>query len=294
MEKIASGVGAGERRVVDAHDTGKSRGARRPTGFRRWWGGAALALALAGCQTVPVTGRQQFNLIPPGQDPQLGAQAYAQMLEGARVRNSGPEYQMVTRVIERLVAVAEAPPEYRWEVNLIDEPQTANAWALPGGKMAVYTGILPITRDETGLAVVMSHEIAHATARHGTERMTQQLGASLVLEYAAGEHVALATQAANLLVFMPWGRRQELEADHIGLIYMARAGYDPREAVSFWKRMAEAGGASPPEFLSTHPATETRIRAIERLLPEAMEIYRQSGDSGERRLSPRFGERASP
>ena len=290
---VRSATSAGTAASGSPHHTGNDRGAPRPRRLARRACGIALLL-VGACQTVPVTGRQQFNLIPASQDAQLGAQAYTEMLAGAKVRTSGPEHQMVNNVIQRLVAVADAPSDFQWEVNVIDDPKTANAWALPGGKMAVYTGILPITEDETGLAVVMAHEIAHATARHGTERMTQQLGAELVLSYAAGEYAAIAGQAANLLIFMPWGRNQELEADHIGLVYMARAGYDPRAAVAFWERMANSAGSAPPEFLSTHPANETRIRQIQELLPEVMKIYRKAPQAGERRLDPKIGESVSP
>jgi predicted Zn-dependent protease len=144
--------------------------------------------------------------------------------------------------------------------------------------MAVYTGILPFTQTEAGLAVVMAHEIGHAVARHGSERMTQQMGVEIALSLAQGQQWAqYAPAAANLLLFMPFGRSQELEADHIGLMYMARAGYDPSEAEKFWTRMSQGQGGAPPEILSTHPSDATRIQQIRDLLPEALAVYRASG-----------------
>jgi predicted Zn-dependent protease len=240
---------------------------------------AALALAaaatLSACVTTPVTGRKAFNLLPIEQDKQLGAQAYADMLAQAPVVDAHPQAKQVRQVVDRLVQVAQAdvPVSFDWEVRLIDEPQTVNAWCLPGGKMAVYTGILPVTKTPAGLAVVMGHEIGHAVARHGSERMTQQLGLQAVLSYAAGEYAELAGQVAALGVILPWGRMQELEADEIGLVYMARAGYDPREAVEFWKRMDALGGQSPPEWLSTHPSHERRIEELQAQMPRALAEY---------------------
>lgn len=238
----------------------------------------ASALSLASCVTTPVTGRSAFNLVPVEQDRDLGAQAYADMLAGAPVADQHPEAAQVREVVERLVAVAQrdVPVAFDWEVHLIDDPAMVNAWCLPGGKMAVYSGILPATENANGLAVVMGHEIAHAVARHGTERMTQQLGIQTVLAYAAGDYADLAGQVAALGVFLPWGRMQELEADEIGLVYMARAGYDPREAVEFWKRMNALGGAAPPEWLSTHPSHARRIEDLEAQMPRAMAEYEAS------------------
>lgn len=238
-------------------------------------GALALAAALCGCVTTPVTGRQAFNLLPIEQDKALGAQAYADMLAEAPVVDSHPQAKQVRQVVDRLVQVAQAdvPVSFDWEVRIIDEPQTVNAWCLPGGKMAVYTGILPVTQTAAGLAVVMGHEIGHAVARHGSERMTQQLGLQAVLSYAAGDYADLAGQVAALGVILPWGRMQELEADEIGLVYMARAGYDPREAVEFWKRMDALGGQSPPEWLSTHPSHERRIEELLAQMPRALAEY---------------------
>lgn len=243
---------------------------------------APLALvSLAACSSVAVTGRKQFNAFSVDQDKQLGAQAYAEIIGQSKVKDTGAEFAQVKRVTDRLIAVAD-DPGFEWEVHVIDDPATVNAWCMPGGKMAVYTGILPVTGDDTGLAVVMAHEIGHAIARHGTERMSTQglsdVGMQIVgaVSETAAQYQELIGQAANLIAFMPWGRKHELEADHIGLIYMAKAGYDPRIAVDFWKRMAAQGGGAPPEFLSTHPSDETRIAQIEKLLPEALAEYQQA------------------
>jgi predicted Zn-dependent protease len=243
----------------------------------------ALAPVLGSCQTVPVTGRQQFNLASIEDDKRLGAEAYQQVLAQEKLKDHGPEYALAKRVVDRLVAVAD-DPGFEWEVHVIDDPATANAWCMPGGKIAVYTGILPLTQDETGLAVVLGHEIGHAIARHGTERLSAQglleQGLSLIaLKY---EDVAAYQQyigvASNLFVFLPWGRKQELEADRIGLIYMARAGYDPERSIDFWQRMsAQGGGNAPPEFLSTHPSDETRIARLRELMPKALAEYRRTG-----------------
>jgi len=239
---------------------------------------AACLTLLAACVTTPVTGRAQFNLLSPADDKALGVQAYDEILKDATFIGSGAQYDQVQRVVGRIVAVADDPGDFDWEARLVKDDKTVNAWCLPGGKMAVYTGILPFTQDDTGLAVVMGHEIGHAVARHGSERMTQQMGFELALALVGGEGWAeYAGAATNLLVFLPWGRKQELEADHIGLMYMARAGYDPRQAELFWKRMAAGKEGAPPEFLSTHPSDATRIEQIQDLLPEALREYQRAG-----------------
>jgi predicted Zn-dependent protease len=253
---------------------------------RAWRPLAALALALvaAACNTVPVTGRRAFNLFSESDDMQLGLTAYQEVLAEEHVIAAGPEAQMVERVMQRLAAVAE-DPGFEWEVKLLDASDTVNAFCLPGGKMCVYTGILPIAQGEAGLAVVMGHEIAHAVARHGTERLSQSTAAELVLA-AASPQLEKHQELAGLLLAgyqlgsLGWGRKQESEADHIGLIYMARAGYDPREAVRFWERMSALGGSGVPEWLSTHPSDETRASNIEALMPEAMEEYERARAGG--------------
>ena len=247
--------------------------------------GSALA---AGCATVPETGRSQLLLFPDSQMNALGLQAYEEILKKEKVSADPEANALVRRVGERIAAAS--GKDYDWRFTVIDDPKSANAFCLPGGKVAVYTGILPVTRDDAGLAVVMGHEVAHATARHGAERMSQS---TLVQGLALGGGVALGggdpqrTRAifgalgagAAVGVILPFSRKQESEADRIGLRYMARAGYDPEAAVGFWERMdaAAQGKSRPPEFLSTHPSGETRIRQIREWLPEARAQLRPRG-----------------
>jgi predicted Zn-dependent protease len=242
---------------------------------------AALLLGTA-CHTTPVTGRSSLNFFSTSDDIQLGREAYAQVLADAKIVSSGPKREMVERAMTRLSAVAD-DPGYEWEVNLIEDPDTVNAFALPGGKMAVYTGILPVCATETGLAVVMGHEIGHVVARHGTERMTSSLGVESVLSLLhLGDYASLAQMGLDVFINLPFGRAQESEADEIGLIYMARAGYDPREAVAFWERMESLSSDGGPEFLSTHPSHETRIERLKEKLPEALDVWRAAGGGGSR------------
>lgn len=264
------------RRPVGASELSEPRrtGAQR---FARRLLAAAAPILVSSCA----------SLVPIQQDVALGEEAYSDILgEGAPPVTSGPQAEMVQRVTDRLVRIAvEQHPEFDvfpWEVTLLDAP-TVNAFCLPGGKMAVYTGILPYTETETGLAVVMGHEIAHATLRHGIEKVQSssitQAGAVLAGEYFNIDPELLST-AAGIVIHLPYGRGQELEADRYGLLYMARAGYDPREAVAFWRRMAQAGGEKPPELLSTHPSDTTRIDQIEEMLPEALALYEAARASG--------------
>lgn len=242
------------------------------------WSTAARGAALAALAVVTPScaGLNVFSL---DQDAELGAQAYTEILGPEKLVTSGPNHEMVNRLMDRLVVAArEESPEivekFEWEVSLIANDEVVNAFALPGGKMAVYTGILPVAQSEAGLAVVMGHEIGHVIERHGTEAMTRQYGAAvlidIVTEGAAAEQLA---NVANSLVQLRFGRGAELEADRRGLMYMARAGYDPREARDFWTRMSQLGGGAPPEWLSTHPSHESRISQIEELLKEAIPIY---------------------
>lgn len=240
-------------------------------------------LFFSSCATVPVTGRHALNLIPDSQAASLGADAYRQVLSENKIITSGADYDRVVRVGRALAAICDEK-SFQWEFNLIDDPKTVNAFCLPGGKVAVYSGILPIAQNEAGLAVVMGHEIAHAVARHGSERMTNNLafqigGAgldALLSEKSAATRQLVLTAygvGGQVGVLLPWSRGQESEADHIGLVYMARAGYDPHEAPLFWQRMQAGAGESPPEWLSTHPAPGNRVRNLEGWMPEAMKEY---------------------
>jgi len=244
---------------------------------------AVLALLGAvACQTVPLTNRSQLLLIPEGTELQLGLTSYADILKKSRVSNDPGLNDQVTRVGRR-IAEATGRTDYRWEFKVIDDKQ-ANAFCLPGGKVAVYTGILPITRDDAGLAAVLGHEAAHAIARHAGERLSQQVavqGGLVATQAALARRDPRTTQltvaalgaGATVGLLLPWSRTQESEADHLGLIYMARAGYHPQAARDLWVRMAAQGGARQPEFLSTHPAPQTRIAQIEAWLPEALRHY---------------------
>jgi predicted Zn-dependent protease len=241
-----------------------------------------LALAPAGCETVPYTGRSQLQLVSPDEEAKMGVQSYQEIVSKATVSTDQQATVMVQRVGSRIAAVTDL--KYQWEFKLIADDKQANAFALPGGKVAVYTGILPITRDEAGLAAVLGHEIGHVVARHGGERLSQQMGVQTVTQIAAGmassnpatvQLVATALGAgAQYGVLLPWSRQQESEADHIGIILMAKAGYDPHASVELWKRMqAAATGQRPSEWLSTHPSEATRIQQLEGWMPEAMKYY---------------------
>ncbi len=244
----------------------------------------AAVLLLAACETVPYTGRSQLNLLPEGSELQMGRQAYAEVLRQSAI-NRDPVANGQLEGVGRRIAAATGRTDFQWRFTLI-ESQEATAFCLPGGQVAVYTGILPITRDDAGLAVVLGHEISHAIAHHGAERLSQSL---LIQTGLAATQIALANrdpatmrQVTSLLgagaavgVMLPWSRAQESEADHLGLIFMAKAGYDPHAAVAFWQRMTQAAkGRRPPEFLSDHPSDETRVRQIEAWIPEAMGYYR--------------------
>ncbi|SDX66297.1 M48 family metallopeptidase [Hymenobacter psychrophilus] len=255
---------------------------------------ASCLFVAAACSTVPITGRRQLSLVSDTEMNQMAAQEYQKVLSTSQVVNSGAQAAMVKRVGQRIEQAvqqyfsqqnqSQQLEGYAWEFSLIQDKQE-NAWAMPGGKTAVYTGILPITKDENGLAVVMGHEIAHAVARHSSERMSQQMaaqGLGGVVSSAVGQNPS-ATQNVFLqavgvgsqLGLLRYGRNQESEADHLGLIFMAMAGYNPDGAVEFWQRMdARESQASPPEFLSTHPSNGSRISRIQQELPEARKYYK--------------------
>ncbi len=255
-----------------------------------------ISFFVLACTTVPITGRQQISLIPSSQMNAMSFTNYADFLNTHKVITSGKDAQMVKRAGKRIQKAVEAYfaqkkmskqlKGYKWEFNLVDDP-AVNAWCMPGGKVVVYTGILPIAKGEAGLAVVMGHEIAHAVAGHGNERMSQgmlvQFGGMALekaLESKPEETRNLYMSAfgigAKLGVMLPYSRLHESEADHLGLIFMSMAGYDPHTAVDFWERMASMkNGSAPPEFLSTHPSDKTRIKQIEKLLPKAMKYYKK-------------------
>lgn len=250
-------------------------------------------MALAACTTVPISGRRQLNIVPDSQLLAMSFQQYDAFLREHRESDDARATAMVRRVgtriaraVERYMrehGMADRLEGYAWEFHLVESDEV-NAWAMPGGKVVVYTGILPVCRDETGLAVVLGHEVAHAVARHGAERMSQSLLAEMggaLLDEALSEKPERTRQlwmnayavTANVAALLPFSRKQESEADRMGLVFMAMAGYDPRAAVDFWSRMAAQGGGAPPEILSTHPSDETRIREIRAHLPEALRYY---------------------
>lgn len=253
-----------------------------------------FVLFLVSCTKVPVTGRRQINMLPESQLMSMSLTQYQSFLSDSKtVAGNNVNSQLVDEVGKKIAAAAEAylkknlqsdrVKNFKWEFNLVDDP-TVNAWCMPGGKVVFYTGILPFTKDATGMAVVMGHEVAHAIARHGNERMSQ----GLVLQ-AGGIGLQLAMQdqpelTQNLLLqsygiggqlgALKYSRMHESEADKMGLIFMAMAGYNPQEAPEFWKRMSQNGGQAPPELLSTHPHDETRIADINEFMPEALKYYK--------------------
>jgi metalloendopeptidase OMA1, mitochondrial len=234
----------------------------------------------------PETGREARVGLSTEQEGALGLQSYREVLAQSEVVKSGPEFDLVQRVAKRLAAaIGDAGEGFEWEVAVIRSEQ-ANAFCLPGGKIAVYTGILPYTRTEAGLAAVMGHEMAHAIARHGSQRLlrtnvaqTVMMGAQFSLgdlDYEQRRMVMAALGAgAQYGVLLPFSRGHETEADQMGLLYMARAGYDPEAAVGFWERMAGGGSRAPPEFASTHPSHETRVRDLQAFMPRAKEAYQR-------------------
>ena len=247
-------------------------------------GMATPALILTvGCQQVPVTHRSQLLVTSMEKENEMGLTAYQEVLKSEPLTKNEKAIEMVRRVGQRIADVANQP-DFKWEFNVI-ESETQNAFCLPGGKVAVYTGILPICENEAGLAVVMSHEVAHAIARHGGERMTyqtaQNMGKQAVgyftqkQEEQKKQMILTAYGAASEYgVILPYSRKHELEADHIGILLMAKAGYDPSEAPVFWERFSGSKqGAAPMEWMSTHPADATRASALRELLPEAMQNY---------------------
>lgn len=254
-----------------------------------------LVLTITACHRNAITGRKQLSLVNEAEVQAMSLAQYQQFLQTNKlVSQSNANSQMVKRSADRLIAainnyysskgLSGELANYKWEVNLVED-KTPNAWCMPGGKIVVYTGILPYTQNETALAIVMGHEIAHALARHGNERMSQGLmqqmgGAALQVALAnkPQQTQMLYMQAYGLGstvgAILPFGRKQELEADKFGLMYAALAGYDPRESVNFWRRMSQAGGGQkPPEFLSTHPSDERRIAELNSMMDEILRDY---------------------
>ncbi len=253
---------------------------------------AALVVFFQYVSSEKVTneaGRTARYALNPQQEKTLGLQSYQQVLQQSQTIDNGPEFDLVSRVAQRLsAATGDSAKKFDWQVSLVQSDQI-NAFCLPGGKIVVYTGILPVAKTEAGLATVMGHEMAHATLRHGSERLLQQKATQTLMtgvQYSMGDMSYEQQRAvmgaigagAQYGFILPFGREHESEADKMGLHYMARAGYDPREAVEFWQRMSKATSSSgkPPEFMSTHPSDQTRIAQLEALLPEATKEYEQA------------------
>jgi predicted Zn-dependent protease len=266
-------------------------------GLLKFFVAIVLIQAIAiSCATVPITGRKQLNLYPESDMVAMSLTQYNKFIENNKLSDNNSQSAMVKRVGEKISKAVEEYfgdhgmkkrlEHFKWEFNLVED-DTPNAWCMPGGKVVIYTGILPITKDETGLAVVMGHEIAHAVARHGNERMSQQMtvqlgGAALSVaidekpEKTQNIFMAAYGIGSQIGYMLPYSRTHESEADKLGLIFMAMAGYNPEESVDFWRRMSDQGGQKPPEFLSTHPSDETRINDLKEFMPEAMKYYRKN------------------
>lgn len=254
----------------------------------------AIALLVSSCGNVPITGRQQLMLVSDAEVLSLSLTEYNTYMQSAKKSTNSTATNLVVKVGGKIAdAVAyyyksngmeDMLKDYSWEFNLVED-EGVNAFCMPGGKIVVYTGILPVTQDETGLAVVLSHEVAHAVAKHANERMSQQMVAQYGSE-AVSALLGSASETTKLIgqtvyglgaeygVMLPFSRKQELEADYLGLVFMAIAGYNPDAAVPFWQRMSQSsGGAGIPEFMSTHPSDATRIADIQKELPKAKEVY---------------------
>jgi len=252
---------------------------------------------LTACVSVPFTGRKQSKLLPESMLSEMAVTQYADFLQQAQVSTNGNHTTMVKVVADNIRRATEKYyadkhmtaklKNFQWEINLVNDP-TVNAWAMPGGKIVIYSGILNVAQNTHGLAVVMGHEIAHALAHHGNERMSQglvvQLGGVALNEAIKEKPQATQTifntaygLGANIGAVLPFSRKHESEADEIGLYLMAMAGYDPTEAAPFWQRMNAGGGARPPEFLSTHPDPEKRANSLKELIPEARRYASQHG-----------------
>jgi predicted Zn-dependent protease len=257
--------------------------------------GASLAVLATACSTVPITGRKHVALIPDSYMNSMALQEYQSFLSENKTvtTTANRDVEMVKRVGERISTAVtnylnqhgqgNLVANYKWEFNLVDSKEV-NAWCMPGGKVVVYTGLLPVTQNETALACVMGHEIAHAIAQHGNERMTTQLAAQGI-ELAGSAVLNKTPQVQNIFLqsfgvgsnlgMLAFSRQDESEADHLGVIFMAMAGYNPQEALPFWQRMAATAGSGgkTPELMSTHPSDERRIADLQKIMPEAMTYY---------------------
>ena len=269
---------------------------KKETMFYKILSFALLLAVVTACATVAVTGRKQLSLVSSDEINQMSAQQYKEVIQKGSISTNQEQTAMVKRVGVRIQkAVEQYMAEkglsnqlagFNWEFNLIQDDKTVNAWCMPGGKVAFYTAIIPICKDEQGVAVVMGHEVAHAIANHGAERMSQgmlaefglsTIGAAMGQNPTATQQIfAQAIGMGTNVGMLKFSRNHESEADHMGLIFMAMAGYDPSSAPKFWERMATlSGGQQPPEFLSTHPSHETRINDLEGWIPEAMKYYKK-------------------
>ena len=244
---------------------------------------------MVGCVTNPETGKKAFLLTSEGDEMRLGEQAYQEVLKSNQLSKRKDWDEVLQRVGKRISQAANKP-SFAWEFRLI-ESKEKNAFCLPGGKVAVYTGILPILKNEAGMAAVIGHEVAHATLRHGGQRLSANLGTQLgvlilgqVLSGKDSNQKQLVLAAlglgAQVGVVLPFSRANETEADEIGLRYMARAGYDPHEAPPIWERFAQSNSGGPPEFLSTHPASKSRQERLTELIPQVMPLYQKSPQYG--------------
>lgn len=263
---------------------------------------AVAILVSTSCNRVPITNRKQLHLVPDGQILSMGLTSYSTFLnENPPVPASDPNAAMVKNIGGKLSQavmqyfaknkITEHVSGYRWEFNLVNSKEV-NAWCMPGGKVVVYSGLLPVTQDETSLAFVMGHEISHAVAQHGNERMSQQLSVaaggmalSLYMQQKPQQTKQLFETAyavgSSVGVLLPFSRLHETEADKLGMIFMAMGGYDPRTAPNVWKRMAAAGGSKPPEILSTHPSDANREAAMRKFMPEALKYYKPQGQNAQ-------------
>lgn len=252
-----------------------------------------LTLTATGCRRVEGTGRLQYNIIPESLMQNIGKTAYQDTLSSSDVEKTGEDAETLSRVGKRIAKVTNK--DYDWRYRLIDDHDTVNAWCMPGGKIAFYTGILPVLDNESGMAFVMGHEVGHAVARHGAERLSQQLtllgglaGLTLYIDKKSemsDEKKAIIIAAlgagAEVGVLLPFSRKHESEADQLGLMYMASAGYPPSESIEVWDRMDKiAGGSKLPEFLSTHPSNKTRKEDLRDLMPRAKKRYERNKLSG--------------